>query len=332
MNMGKKKWAILLIIALVIGTGSYVFANPSLDSSKDALNPNHSVNPESNQNKESNTNGNVDVANNQDVLNIEDLETMDVPSEEAQILEQMITNNDTNAVINAPNETGTTIGNVVNTLPNNGNSGVSTSTPENNSSNNLNSDIGTNILENNNNNNTNNDVDTTIPGNNSSNNTNNGNNNNNPIYIPPGNTGSSGNAGSNPNTGNNTGSGNSGSTGSGTTQGGNTGTDVNPGNPGDNTGSGTGNTGDSNNPNPTNPSETPSFVFANDESFTNNTIVINDPNYDHMVVYNLNTRGRVEVYETEYTIDVEYAVYIFIVFNKDGSYQGYKMYHTKAEQ
>ncbi len=298
MNMGKKKWAILLIIALVIGTGSYVFANPSLDSSKDTLNPNHSVNPESNQNKENNTNGNVDVANSQDVLNIEDLEAMNVPSEEAQILEQMIMNNDTNAVINVPNETGATTGNVVNTLPNNENSGVGT----------------------------------TIPGNNSGSNTNNGGtNNNNPGYVPPGNTGSSENTGSNPNTGNNTGSGNSGSTGSGTTQGGNTGTDVNPGNPGDNTGSGTDNTGDSNNPNPTNPSETPSFVFANDESFTTNTIVVNDPNYDHMIVYNLNTRGRVEVYETEYTIDVEYAVYIFIVFNKDGSYQGYKMYHTKAE-
>lgn len=284
MNTGKKKWAILLIIALVIGTGSYVFANPSLDSSKDTLNPNHSVNSESNQNK-SDTNSNIDVVINQDELNIEDLENMNVPNEEAQILEQIIANNNTNA------SNDLAIGNIGNPITNNPNNGSNTNVGNDN-----NNDTG---------------------------------NNNNPGYVPPGNTGSSGNTGDN-----NTGSGNNtGGNGSETNpgDGSSTGSETDPGNTGDSNPD-SGNTGEGDNNDNTNPGESlPSFVFEENGSFSTNTIVINDPNYDHMIVYNWNTGDRDVTSETEYTIKVDNAVYIFIVFDKEGNYQGFTMHHVKAE-
>lgn len=300
MNTGKKKWAILLIIALVIGTGSYVFANPSLDSSKDTLNSNHSVDSENNQqNKENNTNGNIDVVINQADLNIEDLDNMNVPDNETQILEQIIAN----ASNGTANENGSTVGNVVNSVPGNENNGTGSNVSGNNSGNN---------------------------------------NSNNPGYVPPGNTGSNGNTG-----GNNTGSGSntgSGNTGTGTNTGGSSsGSTSNPGNSGGNntdsgsnngsgSNTGSGSTGEGNNPGDSNPGVTlPSFVFEENGSFSTNTIVINDPNYDHMIVYNWNTGDRDVTYETEYTIEVDNAVYIFIVYDKEGNYHGFTMHHVKAE-
>lgn len=291
MNIGNKKWEILLIIVLGIGTGSYVFANSSLDSSNPTLNSDHSVKSDSQQSLENDFYDNFVLDENQE-FNFEEIENMDIPDEELQILEDILLNtivNNNDSEENGKTDTnGVVNSNIVNSTPNNAN-------PE----------LGSNVIDN-----------TTKPseengtgtsGNTSSNATSEGSSSTNPEYNP------GGNVPVNP--------------------------EINPGNNEDkkednlNDNNNNNNNNDNNNNNNGNKEEEnldkePGFIFENNGQFSTKTIIINDSNYDHMVIYNLNTGNRDETNETEYNIDMDYAIYVFIVWYKDGSYQGYKMYHV----
>ncbi len=115
----------------------------------------------------------------------------------------------------------------------------------------------------------------------------------------------------------------------------------NPSQPGGNEGGNQGSdnkppvdTGNENNPDdneekPEEPKYEP-FVFTPNGTFSSEVIFINDPNYDHMDVYNSASYKTTTIYENTYKINVKNIMYYFIVYYKDGTKNDFVMFHKEA--
>ncbi len=71
------------------------------------------------------------------------------------------------------------------------------------------------------------------------------------------------------------------------------------------------------------------FTFTPNGTFDTEVIYINDPNYDHMDIYNSASYKTTTIYENMYKINVKNIMYYFTVYYKDGTKNSFVMYHKE---